>query len=275
MLALLATIACANLALRPLPAMRRARILTLGALNPVVIWSAAEGHNDIYAVLVACAIFAVARLAHRGRDEVGGSGTFAVLPLAMLVKSSAGILAFAWVLDAVLIRRRRLAPVLTSAIAGLGLTLALGLPPLLPALHALAANGRYAPTVSLAQLVGAPGALAAGAALTAVAIAVLDRGRRAGFGWLGLSAVVLLPNPYPWYATVLVVLALIKEDERAAQALYAVTICALVRYLPDAFGDMSPGAAAIASAVQVVPIAFALGGLRADLARKAKDLHFT
>ncbi len=51
-LAYLATIACANVALRSLPHAQRARILTLGSLNPVVLWSVAEGHNDIYAVLV-------------------------------------------------------------------------------------------------------------------------------------------------------------------------------------------------------------------------------
>jgi hypothetical protein len=66
----------------------------------------------------------------------------------------------------------------------------------------------------------------------------------------------------------LVVLALVDERARSCRALYAVTICAVVRYLPDAFGDMSPSMAALASAVQIVPIAFALSGLGADFAAK-------
>jgi hypothetical protein len=279
MLALLATIACANVALRPLAPQRRARILSLGALNPVVIWSASEGHNDVYALLAVAAICAAVQLVRPPQGSKTGVETYALLPLAMLVKASAGILAFATTLDALLVRRRRALPVAFAALAGLVVTLAIGLPPLLPALHALAANGHYAPTVSVAELIGAPGALVAGASFFSVAIGVLARGDRAGYGWLGLAAVVLLPNPYPWYATVLVVLALVNEHARASRALYALTICAVIRYLPDAFGDMSPSAAAIASAIEVVPLAFALGGLRADLTRplpaRQKDLHPT
>jgi hypothetical protein len=166
-------------------------------------------------------------------------------------------------------------PVVLGALGGLAVTLAIGLPPLLPALETLAAHGRYTPAVSIAQVIGLPAAVACGAAFTVVAFRVLTGGSRAGYGWLGLAAVVLLPNPYPWYGTILVVLALVHERARASRALYAVTICAVIRYLPDAFGDMSPSMAALASAVQAVPIAFALCGLRADLARPKKDLYPT
>jgi hypothetical protein len=267
MLALIATIACANAALQPLEATRRARILTLGALNPVVLWSAAEGHNDIYALLVVAAVAAIMRMGRQPRSRANVAA-YALVPFAMLVKASAGILGFASVLDALLVERRRALPIASAAVAGLAATLAIGLPPLAPALQALAVRGRYAPAVSAAQLIGGPGAFACGAIFTTIAIVLLARRSRAGYGWLGLAAVVLLPNPYPWYATVLVVLALVDERARASRALYAVTICAVIRYLPDAFGDMSPGIAALASAVQVVPIAFALSGLRADLAAK-------
>jgi hypothetical protein len=268
MLALVATVACANVALQPLEATRRARILTLGALNPVVLWSAAEGHNDIYALLVVAAVAAGVRIAQTPRNSTRVVVTCALFPFAMLVKASAGLLAFASVLDALLVERRRALPIVSAALAGLVATLAIGLPPLVPALHALAVRGRYAPAVSVAQLIGGPGALACGAIFATIAIVLFARRSRAGYGWLGLAAVVLLPNPYPWYATVLVVLALVDERARASRALYAVTICAVIRYLPDAFGDMSPSMAALASAVQFVPIAFALSGLRADLAAK-------
>jgi hypothetical protein len=268
MLAFLLTIACANVALRPLEPTRRARILTLGALNPIVIWSAAEGHNDIYALLVVAVVAASVR-------------RYALLPFAMLVKASAGILAFACVLDALLVERRRALPVVLGSLAALAATLAVGLPPLLPALQGIARTGRYAPSVSVAQLIGGTGAAVCGGLFLTIAILVLDRGRRSGYGWLGLAAVVVLPNPYPWYATILVVLALVDEEARASRALYAVTICAVIRYLPDAFGDMSPSMATLASVAQAVPIAFALCGLRTDLARRTsisladKDLHPT
>ena len=263
MLAYLATIACANVALRSLSDARRARILTLGALNPVVLWSAAEGHNDIYALLVVALFAAAAGIVLRVRS-------FALLPLAMLVKASAGILAFALVLDALLVERRRARPIVLASLGGLIVTIALALPPLWPVLHALAAHGHYAPNVSLTQLLGPIAAPALGIALVAIALFALGRGRRTGYAWLGLAAVALLPNPYPWYATVLVPLALVDEGTRASRALYAVTICAAIRYLPDAFGNMSPSAAAIASAVQVVPILYALSGLS-----PRKDLHPT
>ena len=255
--AFLATIGCAELALRDLDARMRSRALVLASLNPVVIWSVAEGHNDVYALLAVAAIAAIAR----GRFSLLSQGS---IPLAMLVKATAGLAAVALAFEMTLVRKRPALPIALATTAGCAVAAAIAIPPLVPALRAVASHGRFAPSVSLIGSIGVLPALAVAWALGAVAIVALSRGNRAGYAWLGLAAFVALPNPYPWYGLVLVPLAVAGRG-RSAIALYGVTISAAMRYLPDAVGDMSHGASLAASAVTLAPLAFALTGLRHDL----------
>ena len=266
--AYLATIVCAHRALAAfgIAGDARTRALTLGALNPVVVWSVAEGHNDVYALLAVAAIVA---FVPRGRqDRIVGYG----LPLALCIKASAALALLPFALESQRGGRRKLGAVLVAAVAGTALAAAIDLPFLRPALERIAATGRYAPSVSLPQAIGPPAAVAAAAAFAAIALLALRNGHRSGVAWVGIAAFAALPNPYPWYGIVLVPLAVAGGRSRAGVGLYAVTICAALRYLPDAFGDMSPGMARIVSAIVVAPVVFALTGFVHDL-RPVRDLR--
>ena len=260
-LALLATIACGDRALATfaLDARTRTRMLALAALSPVVLWSVAEGHNDIYALL---AVVAVVAFAPRGReDRILGYG----LPLALCFKASAALAIVPFLLHPIFERRRALGPVIVAAIAGTLAAVALNVPLLIGAARRIATTGRYLPSVSLPQAVGFPVSLAVAVAFVAVALRALRCGHRSGYAWLGLAAFAGLPSPYPWYGVILVPIAVAGGRNPASIGLYAVTICAALRYLPDAFGDVSPGTALEASAVVIAPIVFALTGLAHDL----------
>ncbi len=267
--ALLATLACAHVALSGCGDRQRARLLAAAGLNPVVVWTVAEGHNDVYALLFIAATAALVRCGAAARS--GRVAAFAVYPLGIVVKASAGAIALALALDAVFAEKRPAGRIALATLAGFALAALLVVAPLLPALRGIAGHGTYAPSVSVAGVCGPWGSLAIAIALATVGIATLRRGRRAGHAWLGLALFAAIANPYPWYALTLVPFALAAPRSRAAIALYAVTICMAVRYLPDAFGNMSAGASLAASAVVIAPLLLALPGLQSDLARPSKD----
>lgn len=256
-LAFLASIALLDAALAGLAPQRRLAIVCAYGLDPVLLWSVAEGHNDAGVLLVASG---AAVLARRGRAFAAG----AFVGLAALVKAPGALLAAAYALDAAYVARPRALVGIArrpGAVAGvaLGLTVAavFAIPPLLPALAEVGAHGTYEPTVSLQALTGP--VIAAGLAFLALAYALvrIARGDRDGFAWLGLAAVAALPNVYPWYALWLVPFALAAGPGGASRALYGVTLCAVIRYLPDAAGNMTVGIVRIASVGAMLPIVLA------------------
>ncbi|MBV8117327.1 MAG: DUF2029 domain-containing protein [Candidatus Eremiobacteraeota bacterium] len=248
-------------------ARRLAAAATIG-LNPVVIWSAAEGHNDTLVLAIVLAGFACAQ---RGLTGIGaflaaGSGAIkipgviAALPLAM---------------------RERRATV--GATLGALAALALSLPVLSAATHQLAPHGRYAPQASfgaivdvLAAMLGATerqsawiawavAAVAAGT-FTVAAVRRLRRDDATGWAQLAVAGWLLVPNPYPWYGIWLVAIAAALPQTRGATALLGLSFASLLRYVPDAVATPRAPLALLLAAAATLP---ALGLL---LPRNTSDI---
>jgi len=249
--AFLASIVCAHLALAALPAERRFASVCAYALNPVVLWSVAEGHNDAFVLLIA----SIAAIAIARTGAIGG----ALLGLTPLFKAPGLLLAVGFVLDATLRRCDRARWAAASATcAGLALAIAVALPPLLPGLGHSGRHGPYAPSGSLQGLVGLLPALVLAAFAVGFGLARLRRGDRRGHAWLGIALVCGLPNGYPWYALWLVPWAIAAGEGMAAGALWLVTIFATARYLPDASQTLDGAPARLLAAVSIAPLALAI-----------------
>lgn len=216
-----ALLACIALAQRPHP-----RMMRLLALHPVVLWSAAEGHNDaIWLALVLAA------------------GRFQSLPLrcSLLVAASAVKAVAIVALGADLLRTRSRGRAL--ALAGATLALALAYAPLLRSLaeHGLD-HGPGPPRISLltapalAAWAGSSVPLWCAAACALLAVAALARAWRARDlpSGLALAAWLILPGPEPWYATWLVVVVALSGPTPAARALLAASFTGLALYVQDA-----------------------------------------
>jgi len=219
MLAAGALLACIGLAGRSRP-----RLATLLAVHPVVLWAAAEGHNDVFWLALVLA----------GDRIKAGSLRTALLTAGALVKAVAAVpLAAAvarggqrgWTAAVVTMTLAAgYAPLAWSLIAH-GLDHAPG-PPRLSLLHApaLAAwSGSAIPLVTAALLAGV------GAAAVSRAWRSGDRLAAAALlGWL------LLPAPEPWYAVwFLPVVAMVRRSP-AATGLMAATFCGAAGYVQDA-----------------------------------------
>ena len=224
------------------------------ALNPAILWTVAEGHNDAFLLLLVTAAGAIAVRHPR-------AGVF-VLGLGPLLKAPGAALALGTVLAAFLRRHSDRRAIVAAGLAGLALATSVALPPLLPVLAAVGANGRYSPQISVQGLLGPVPALALAAAAAAYGAWVLARRDRGGLAWLGIALLVSLPNWYPWYALWLVPWSIGAGDTRASRALWAATISSLARYLPDAVGTLGPEAARLAAGVAVLPLVFATAGDR-------------
>jgi alpha-1,6-mannosyltransferase len=220
-------------------------ILCAYGLNPMVLWSVAEGHNDAF-VLLAAALAAVSL--RGGRAALAG----AILGLSAAIKAPGAVFAAAFALDARFERKDTRGAI--GAAAGLVLAAAISIPPLLPALRAVGAHGQYLPMVSLQAFVGIGPAVAVAVVLLVRGAGCVYRGQREGFASIGLAIVAGLPNPYPWYALWLAPLALAGAPSNAATALYAVTILSVLRYLPDATGNMTVGELALAALGACIPL---------------------
>jgi hypothetical protein len=243
--AFLASIGLVDALLRDLAPRRRLGLLGAYALQPVSLWSAAEGHNDTF-VLLACAGGLL--LWRRGLPFAGA----VLLGLSAAFKATGGLFAAGFALDA--IARRERGRRIAGVLGGLLLATLVTLGPLARALAEIRGHGRYAPQISLAALVGLAPAIAVAGMLVGAGSVRVARGRRDGFAWLGLGVVAVLPNVYPWYALWLVPLALVADPGDAALALYGVTIFAVLRYLPDAVGTMTAGALRIAAVAALTPV---------------------
>ncbi len=245
----LALLACVALAART-----RRRLATLLAYHPVVLWSAAEGHNDVWWLALVLA-------ADRVRDQ---RLRLAVLAAAATVKAVALVpLAAALAIQP---RRRRLvaasatllalvaayAPLVWSVLAhGLDRS---GGPPRISLVHAPA----------LAAWCGSPLPLVVGAGLAAAAIAALVQAWRHSDLLAGsaLAGWLLLPSPEPWYAVWLVGVVALADWTPASRALLAASITGLAGYV----GDLGPGTdlanpalvGGTMLALYVIPLAVAL-----------------
>jgi hypothetical protein len=220
LLAALALLACVRLAARTRP-----RLASLLAFHPVVLWSALEGHNDVFWL-------ALVLLADRGRRAPARLGP---LIAAAAVKAIA-LVPLAAALVRVPPRQRAAATaaalgILVLAYAPLGWSvLAHGFdhgagPPRVSLVHApaLAAwSGSALPLVA--------GLVLAAAGLAAVVAAVRRRDLLAGAalaGWL------VLPSPEPWYALWLLPVVALAGRTPASAALLAASFTGLAGYVPD------------------------------------------
>ena len=244
-LAFLGSISLLDRALAGLEERSKSLVLCAYGLNPTMLWSVAEGHNDAF-VLLAAALAAV--VLRRGRTAVAG----AILGLSAAIKAPGAIFAAAFGLDALFARKDARGAI--GATVGLVLAAAISIPPLVPALGSVGSHGHYLPMVSLQAFVGVGPGVAIAILLLVRGVALACRGMREGFALLGIAIVAALPNPYPWYALWLAPLALAGAPSSAATALYAVTILSVLRYLPDATGNMTVGERGLAALVACVPL---------------------
>lgn len=230
---------------------RRQIAVALLALNPVALWSAAEGHND---TLVLAAVLGAVVAARRGKPVLAA----ALVGLSPLIKA-VGLLAGPpmWALQPSA-RRARFGAALVAAGAATALVL---LPLQLGGLRTLGRHGHYAPEYSLQGLVGVVPGLLLGGALVLAALPDLRRGRFGGVVRLALGVWLALPNAYPWYALWVLPVAAAGLGTWEAAALLGVTISVVLRYLPEAFGPLGGVPGALLALGELLPAAVALAAL--------------
>ncbi|MDE2572192.1 MAG: hypothetical protein KGM44_06675 [bacterium] len=262
--------------------LRRRLVLCAGiALNPVAIWSCAEGHND---ALMLAVIFAGIVLVRRRRLTAGA----AAIALSMLVKATGIAAAVLLVIDA---HAHRGAGALRRAILGAtGGLLAVALLSI-PFEHGVAGvllpHAHYAPTFSpqwmvwkiLAQLlpeslpamaIGCTLVVLAGGAIALRGLRMAQAGERSGYAVIALAAWLVFPNAYPWYGLWMLPLALVAIDSRAGLAVLALTLTSAIRYVFDAaYGPGHPAYNLVAALLQYALPLLVLAGppvpLRAQL----------
>jgi hypothetical protein len=247
--AFVACIFALDLAMRGASARRRFETLAIFGLNPVALWGVAEGHNDAFVLLAALLGFVLFR--RGGGSAAAGAVLIGLTPL---VKATGAAFVAALALDTLCFRPNRAWWSLAGLAGGLCASVALALPPLLPALYAARRSGHYAPAASVQSALGvAPVALFA---LAAGIYGVMRLGarKRDGHAWLGIAVWLALPNPYPWYALWFLPAVVAARNGTAAAALYGVTISSLVRYLPDASGHIDSSGLRLAAAVEALPL---------------------
>ncbi len=200
------------------------------ALNPVALWSAAEGHNDTLMLAVVLGGFVLMR----AQPVIGTALSVAAgtIKLPGLVPGAV-FAALQW-------RARTWQPIL-GAVAG-SIVVALASLPMVYAFTARSSQHSYhafASVQSLHPLVAMALALWLALGIRRAATPI-DR-----FCLLALIAWLAIPNPYPWYTLWVLPLAAWATDRRIALASLCVTATSVLRYIPDAVG--TPGALATAA----------------------------
>ncbi|MDQ2873007.1 MAG: hypothetical protein M3R35_07770 [Candidatus Eremiobacteraeota bacterium] len=232
----LALIACGPLlyaALRGYPSSQRIGAAIGITLNPIAIWSCAEGHND--ALMLVVVLFGVTLV----RSSKPLAGAFAIA-CSCLVKAPGIAAAFALAVYSWPVRGR-FARVVAGAAIGTALTALIALPFEWGVRNVLVPHGHYTPQFSLQYLgsliAGNYGIAAALIGIGALAIAGLRQtvmGRREGFALLALALWLVIPNPYPWYALWILPVAFASIGTRGSWAIIIASLAAVFRYLPDA-----------------------------------------
>lgn len=221
------------------------------ALNPVAIWSAAEGHNDTYMIAIVLAGFA---LIARARPFAGAF----VVALSVFVKAP-GLLAAA--AAPLMVSAGARSRVLIGSLLGLAAAVIIAWPTMLQ-LSRNAGHGTYFPQFSLQYVLYAafgPSAAVALTVLLAAALAIrgcalLMKKNRTGVALLAFALWIAVPNPYPWYSLWILPAALLAWETPGAWAVFALTLASVVRYLPDATTDPST---AQSVAIALFPLALA------------------
>ncbi|HLI97423.1 MAG TPA: hypothetical protein VKT72_15240 [Candidatus Baltobacteraceae bacterium] len=223
-----ALVMCAPLAyaaFSPLSERTRAAAAAGIALNPIAIWSAAEGHNDTLALAIVLGGFA---LAARSRYFWGAL----VVALSALVKAPGAVAAIAFAC-ASWRDRARFAPIARGALAGIAIVAALAVPLEYGVRAHMVPSAHYSPQFSL-QYVSLPLAALTAAALAACLCFEGMRTTRTIMPLLGFAVWLAIPNPYPWYAVWLLPLAFLVWESAGAWALIALSLLSVARYYPDA-----------------------------------------
>jgi hypothetical protein len=228
-LAAAALLACIALAGRTRP-----RLAALLAFHPVALWSAAEGHNDVFWLALVLAA-----------DRV--TGVPARLGLLVAASAVKAIAAVPLATALALLRRRHgfgLAPLRIrgpAAAAALGV-LALAYGPLAWSVvrHGLD-RGDGAPRVSLLHgpalsgWSGSPVPAIIAALLAVAAVAAVARALRAddSLGGAALLGWLALPSPEPWYALWLLPVYAMTGPTPAGRALLVATVTGVAAYAQD------------------------------------------
>jgi hypothetical protein len=272
-------IACAPLAyaaFQTFPRSRRLLAATGISLNPVAIWSCAEGHNDVIVLAIVLAGFAIAA---RSRTFAGTL----TIALAALVKVPALVACAAFAVHTLKQPRQRVR-VLYGA--GLGALIVIGVATPLEygvGVH-LAPSGFYFPQFSpqyaLAAILPVPVAAASVFALCGVlglaGTRALYLGRADGAILIAFAAWFAIPNPYPWYALWILPVAFLARS-RAASATWAViaaTLLIVLRYYGDATTELSTGLSlAIVALSFGLPIAMLMGGRMFHVRPDRPEIH--
>ncbi|MBV9648434.1 MAG: hypothetical protein JO043_13285 [Candidatus Eremiobacteraeota bacterium] len=256
----------AVVALRTILGPNRLGAVVAVALNPVALWSAAEGHND--AAMVAAALCGVA-LAVRGKSTVGG----ALVAFSSLIKAPGAVIGAALAAMTVPLDRARVRRFAWAGAVAFLAVLAVSLPQLSADTADLRRHGHYTPEISLqafgfsgAQLIageraGVVGTLLAGVFAAAIVLYGCRRLARKdvqGMGWLAVGVWLLIPSPYPWYAMWFLPLSAVLLEKPVGVALWWLSIAVILRYLPDAFGSLPLEAGFVMSLVALTPLLYAL-----------------
>jgi hypothetical protein len=271
--ACIALVACAPLAYAAFARFPQStRLAAAGgiALNPVAIWSAAEGHNDTIALAVVLGGFA---LAMRSRVFAGAL----VVALSALVKAPGAIAALAlaiasWPQRSVFVRAAGGAALGIALVAGLAIPLEYGV-----RAH-LAPQGHYFPQYSVQYVsvwLGVGMVVVLVLASTCSAVLRYLRMTRAP-ALLALAAWVAIPNPYPWYGVWLLPVAFLVWPGRAAWALIAASLLIALRYYAEATTALShPLGIAMVAVMFGVPLLLAFTDAHTAIARRGRPENHT
>ncbi|MBV9271627.1 MAG: hypothetical protein JO165_11050 [Candidatus Eremiobacteraeota bacterium] len=241
-----ALVACGPLLFSALSGFSRERRVAAVAgvvLNPIAIWTAAEGHNDALMLVVVLAGVIVARSA---RPALGAF----VIALSSLVKAPGLAAAAAFAMFSAG-DRSRFTRVVSGMLAGTLVTALLSLRFEWGVRQVLVPRGHYTPQFSLqfvtatisqwifgandnAFFAGVAFALLLCGALFIFGAAQTIRGQREGFAYLALALWLAIPNPYPWYAMWMLPVAFVALNSRASWAIVLASLTSVFRYLPDA-----------------------------------------
>ncbi len=218
-------------------------------LNPVAIWTVAEGHNDaLMLMFVLLGFIAIRRFGlFVGAFIIASSALIKASGLAAAVV----LAVFSWS------SRGRFVQVLAGIAAGIALTGILTLPFDAGMRTLLVPHAQYTPQFSaqflIAQILTTIyrnhfHALELGVAVAVVSCGVLMmhgvrlavKGESEGAAYIALGLWFLIPNPYPWYALWILPVAFLCMRTRAALAIVAASVTIFVRYLPETSSATNP-----------------------------------
>lgn len=225
LLASAALLACAPLAYDAFAARPRDQRLWAAsaiALNPLALWSAAEGHNDAIVAMAALAAFAVAR-------RYGAFAGGLIATLAIGIKAVGG-LAVIGMLQVYTTGRSAGGVVLGIAV---GLFVVTGLySPFLSGIIDAHGHGPYLPLVSL-QAIWPPLGIAAAIAAAAAGVRAIALRDPAGWPLAALGLWLAIPNPQPWYGLWFLPIAALAPRSIVAWVLVGLSLTTVLRYVPD------------------------------------------